>query len=346
MYFNDNIAKKYGFAEAIILQSIYNWCLYNQRNKKNNFDGMYWMFNTNKEFLEELPYLKNINTIRTALKTLKDEGLILTGNYNNTCTRTTWYSVTQKALDEMMISNVSNEPNIQSESVSASMQDVPEQARDNEPEQPVIINSEIRIDENSNTYVKKQQLILQNPAIRIAENNNTYLQNQQLILLNPAIRIAENSNLTNNITTINNKNIIEKEINKEKEEKTELDNVCLSIFDHWNNANILRCLDLTPRLKGIIRYALKFFTEQEIKTCIDRYDTVYHDKSYFYSYPCSLKSFLTKSNAMKDFTDNGDKWRAYNKWKQGNTAPDEFIHNNYTKEQIESLLTDLDNVDV
>ena len=49
---------------------------------------------------------------------------------------------------------------------------------------------------------------------------------------------------------------------------------------------------------------------------------------------------------MKDFTDTGDKWRAYNKWKQGNTVPDEFIHNNYTKEQIASLLTDLDNIDV
>ena len=53
MIFSDNIAKKYGFAEAILLQSIYNWCCYNQRKNKNNFDDRYWMFNTNKEFLEE-----------------------------------------------------------------------------------------------------------------------------------------------------------------------------------------------------------------------------------------------------------------------------------------------------
>ena len=322
MYFNDNIAKKYGFAEAIILQSIYNWCNYNKKNNKNNFDNSYWMFNTNKEFLDEMPYLKNINTIRTAIKTLKDKGLILTGNYNNTCTRTTWYTVTEKALSEMMLSDNDLNENLSSDITLAT---------DNA--------------ENNNKECNNQQSVILDSEIQIAENNNTYLQKQQLILLNPAIRIAENSNLTNNITTINNKNIIEKEI-KEKEEKSELDNVCLSIFDHWNNANILRCLDLTPRLKGIIRYALKFFTENEIKTCIDRYDTVLHDKSYFYTYTCSLKSFLTKSNAMKDFMDTGDKWRAYNKWKQGKTAPDEFIHNNYTKEQIASLLTDLDNVDV
>ena len=66
MYFNDNIAKKYGFAEAILLQSIYNWCSYRKRNNKNNFDNRFWMFNTIKEFLDELPYLKNFNTIRTA----------------------------------------------------------------------------------------------------------------------------------------------------------------------------------------------------------------------------------------------------------------------------------------
>ena len=318
MYFNDNIAKKYGFAEAILLQSIYNWCSYNKRNNKNNFDNKYWMFNTMNDFLSEFPYLKNKNTIRLALHHLKDLALIETGNYNNSCTRTTWYTVTDLALSELRVDSI------------------------NDLDEDENLNKS----ENEDTKVPKETLISTDSDINKCENRNTEVQIRTLISSNSNINKCENELIIKKITTINNKNIIEKEINKEKEEKSELDNVCLSIFDHWNNANILRCLDLTPRLKGIIRYALKFFTENEIKTCIDRYDTVLHDKSYFYTYTCSLKSFLTKSNAMKDFTDTGDKWRAYNKWEQGNTAPDEFIHNNYTKEQIASLLTDLDNVDV
>ena len=317
MYFNDNIAKKYGFAEAILLQSIYNWCSYNKRNNKNNFDNKYWMFNTMNDFLSEFPYLKNKNTIRLALHHLKDLALIETGNYNNSCTRTTWYTVTDLALSELRVDSIND---LDEENLNKS--------------------------ENEDTKVPKETLISTDSDINKCENRNTEVQIRTLISSNSNINKCENELIIKKITTINNKNIIEKEINKEKEEKSELDNVCLSIFDHWNNANILRCLDLTPRLKGIIRYALKFFTENEIKTCIDRYDTVLHDKSYFYTYTCSLKSFLTKSNAMKDFMDTGDKWRAYNKWKQGKTAPDEFIHNNYTKEQIASLLTDLDNVDV
>lgn len=328
MYFNDNIAKKYGFAEAILLQSIYNWCSYNKRNNKNNFDNRFWMFNTNKEFLDELPYLKNINTIRTALKTLKDEGLILTGNYNNTCTRTTWYSITDKALEEMKQSE-----NIISE---VPQNDMPDSM------------SESNISENNNKECDNQQSVMLNSEIRIAENNNTYLQKQQLILLNPAIRIAENSNITNNITTNNNTIIKEREIYKEKERKSNSDSECLSIFDFWNASDLLKCSELTPKLKYIISCALKRYTSDQIKEYIRRYKLVLKDESYYFSYLWSLKGFLTSQNGICDFADDGEKWLAYNKQleKPTDPAPSSFIHNNYTKDQLNDFLTDLDFVQI
>lgn len=362
MIFSDNIAKKYGFAEAILLQSIYNWCNYNKKNNKNNFDDKYWMYNTKKDFLAEYPYLKNINTISNALKVLKNEGLILTGNFNNSCTRTTWYAVTDKAIQELSEHSCVGDPQTNIPTADISQDD--EKIEPSESPKSLIINSEIKITDNE--YCKKEQLIIPKPDtgtpnardqtpisansdIRMSENKHTYVRNQTLISVNPDIRMSENRHITNNNTNNLNSIYIEREINKEKEEKSELDKICLSIFDCWNNANIMNCDNLTPALKGIIRYSLKFFSEEQIKLCINRYETILHDKTYFYSYPCSLKAFLTKSNAIKDFMDNGDKWIAYNSWKEKYKAVNNkqsswggFIHNNYTKEQIDSFFTDFD----
>ena len=153
MYFNDNIAKKYGFAEAILLQSIYNWCSYNKRNNKNNFDNKYWMFNTMNDFLSEFPYLKNKNTIRLALHHLKDLALIETGNYNNSCTRTTWYTVTDLALSELRVDSI------------------------NDLDEDENLNKS----ENEDTKVPKETLISTDSDINKCENRNTEVQIRTLI---------------------------------------------------------------------------------------------------------------------------------------------------------------------
>lgn len=318
MYFNDNIAKKYGFAEAIILQSIYNWCNFNKKNNKNNFDNSYWMFNTNKEFLDEMPYLKNINTIRTAIKTLKDKGLILTGNYNNTCTRTTWYTVTEKALSEMTSSDNDSNENLSSD-----------------------ITLETVNAENNNKECNNQQSVMLDSEIQIAENNNTYLQKQQLILLNPAIRIAENSNITNNITTNNNTINLEKEIHKEKEDPVRC------VYDFWNSKNLIKCSELTPRLEGLINKVLKSFTLDEVILCITRYDKALNS-NFWLEHRWSLKSFLSQSNALPEFRDGGEKWINLHKWLESkkSTTHSNFIHNNYTQEQIDSFVSNLDNIEI
>ena len=153
MYFNENIAKKYGFAEAILLQAIYNWCSYNKRNNKNNFDKKYWMFNTMNDFLSEFPYLKNKNTIRLALHHLKDLALIETGNYNNSCTRTTWYTVTDLALAELGVDYI------------------------NKLEEDKDLNKS----ENEDTKVSNETLISTDSDINKCENRNTKVQIRTLI---------------------------------------------------------------------------------------------------------------------------------------------------------------------
>lgn len=95
-HFDVDLAMRYGFAEAIILNHLEYWIELNERNERNFFDGQYWTFNSMKAMKEIFPYLSE-KKIRNALKHLQDEGLILTGNYNKSAyDRTLWYALTQK----------------------------------------------------------------------------------------------------------------------------------------------------------------------------------------------------------------------------------------------------------
>lgn len=95
-YFNVEVANRYGLPCAVLLQNIWHWVQKNKANDQNRFDGRYWTYNSVKAFAQLFPYLTD-KQIRTTLKKLEDEGLIVTGNYNeNKYDRTLWYSVTAK----------------------------------------------------------------------------------------------------------------------------------------------------------------------------------------------------------------------------------------------------------
>ena len=93
---NKQIANKYGERCALIFQYIFYWV---QENKKNNkvethfHDGRYWTYNSAKDFTRYFTYLTE-RQIRSALNNLKENGLIITGNFNNSCDRTLWYTIT------------------------------------------------------------------------------------------------------------------------------------------------------------------------------------------------------------------------------------------------------------
>lgn len=105
------VAQLVGTNAALILENISYWCEHNAANDTNLHDGHYWTYNSTKAFGELFPYM-TINVIRTALKKLKDNGLVLTGNFNKSAyDHTTWYTLTEKA-EEMLDVNVhSDAPN-------------------------------------------------------------------------------------------------------------------------------------------------------------------------------------------------------------------------------------------
>ncbi len=95
-YFDIHIAELYGVNCAVVLQNLWHWIRKNEANGVNFYDGNYWTYNSTKAFKQLFPYLSQ-KQIETALKKLRDEEIIITGNYNVVkYDRTLWYAITEK----------------------------------------------------------------------------------------------------------------------------------------------------------------------------------------------------------------------------------------------------------
>ncbi|WP_342488561.1 DnaD domain protein [Cytobacillus sp. FSL W7-1323] len=90
------LAVQVGLNEAILLQQIHYWI-----NKKNNLrDGRYWVYNTLNELLEQFPFW-SVSTLRRTITSLKNKGVLITGNYNKAgFDKTVWYSIDYQELDK------------------------------------------------------------------------------------------------------------------------------------------------------------------------------------------------------------------------------------------------------
>lgn len=107
--FNIELAKEYGILEAILLKNIWFWIEKNTANEKNFYDGTYWTYNSTRAFNELFPYASE-SSIKRALKSLQEKGIIKTGNYNKSSyDRTLWYAFTD--LGESIVSNRQMETN-------------------------------------------------------------------------------------------------------------------------------------------------------------------------------------------------------------------------------------------
>lgn len=123
------VAQLVGANAALILENISYWCEHNAANNATLHDGRYWTYNSTKAFGELFPYM-TINVIRASLKKLKDNGLILTGNYNKSAyDRTMWYTLTEKAEKMLDVNVHSDEPN-QKEATDEATSPAPTTAQD------------------------------------------------------------------------------------------------------------------------------------------------------------------------------------------------------------------------
>lgn len=92
-HFDIDLAKKLNVNCAIIYKNLEFWCSKNKANNKNFIDGNYWTYNSVKAWKELFPYLGETQ-IKNALKTLEENGYIMSGEHNdNKYDRTKWYCI-------------------------------------------------------------------------------------------------------------------------------------------------------------------------------------------------------------------------------------------------------------
>lgn len=104
--FDSELATEYGVLEAILLNHIQFWIEKNKANGKNFFDGYYWTYNSARAYHELFPYVSQ-RQIQTALKQLREAGILQTGNYNSDAyDRTMWYAFTSEGESIMRKSKI------------------------------------------------------------------------------------------------------------------------------------------------------------------------------------------------------------------------------------------------
>lgn len=91
------LATLIGLNEAIVLQQLHYWV----EKSKNEKDGLYWVYNTIKEWQEQFPFWSK-NTIIRTFENLEKQGLVKTGIFNkNKSDRTKWYTIDYEQLIKM-----------------------------------------------------------------------------------------------------------------------------------------------------------------------------------------------------------------------------------------------------
>ena len=104
--FDTDVAQQIGVNCAIILRHLYFWIEKNIANESNFYDGRYWTYSSVKALEDIFPYLTG-KQIRSSLKKLVDDGIVVTGNYNRSAyDRTMWYAITEKGFSILHINKI------------------------------------------------------------------------------------------------------------------------------------------------------------------------------------------------------------------------------------------------
>lgn len=85
-------AKLYGVGEAVLINHFQFWIGKNKANGKHFYEGKTWTYNSISAFTDLFPYY-SAPQIKRLLQSLKDQGVVVTGNFNKYGPdRTLWYA--------------------------------------------------------------------------------------------------------------------------------------------------------------------------------------------------------------------------------------------------------------
>lgn len=90
--FDIDHAKSFGIVEAILINNLQFWITKNRANKRHQYEGRTWTYNSVSALSEMFPYL-SAKQIRGALDRLVSAEVLLVGHFNEDARdRTNWYA--------------------------------------------------------------------------------------------------------------------------------------------------------------------------------------------------------------------------------------------------------------
>jgi len=117
-------AKQYGVDEAIMIKNMLHWIIHNKANNKNLFNERTWTYNSVRAWAIQFPFWTE-KQIRRILKSLIDQEVLVSGNFNKTSyDKTKWYAFKNESnfMGQLQIGTKSLCPNGQIDSVKQSNQ--------------------------------------------------------------------------------------------------------------------------------------------------------------------------------------------------------------------------------
>lgn len=109
--FDIQLAQQYGIEEAILIHHFQFWIMVNIRQGVNLHEGRIWTFQKHKAMLAIFPYFKTRHKFKNLIKSLVDQGVLITGCFNeNKWDRTTWYAF---ADQERFVGGFSYDPELE-----------------------------------------------------------------------------------------------------------------------------------------------------------------------------------------------------------------------------------------
>ncbi|WJE88156.1 replication initiation protein [Phage C75C1] len=93
-------AKQYGLHQAIVLHTLIYFVLKNKKEGRNKHEGKHWTFNSYTNWQEAFPFFTKCQ-IRKALRSLREQGAVIVGNFNKMgYDKTYWYTIDPILLQE------------------------------------------------------------------------------------------------------------------------------------------------------------------------------------------------------------------------------------------------------
>lgn len=179
-----------------------------------------------------------------------------------------------------------------------------------------VVNSKTTISNTGDTNENYTSNSIDTNNSNIVDTNKEKISNT--VVTNKNIINNTGDTLTSNSIDIGTSNNVDTLKIKDKNTKE----IYINIFKAWNDTDIYNEEKLTMQIVNSITIALRKHTKEEIITAMKNYKEIYYS-DFYYDYTWSLQTFLTRQNALKKFTEDGDVWTSY-----------KFTKNKPTKEKF------------